>query len=179
MAVEESQPLMIITTALADDDANALPPGSDDRAAADAARFLLRLLEHLGRYPGQQVGRQQHLGAGQVLPLGDAQLALEPLGQLLEGILVRRGGQRYRRRLQRVLVLAVVLLLLLLLLQLLLTLLLLLQQLLLLLLLFQLSLLLLRLPLPLQQLLVVMVMVMVVMATAVVVMVTAQRLAGW
>lgn len=34
-----------------------------DRAATDAARFLLGQLEHLGRYPGQQVGREQHLGA--------------------------------------------------------------------------------------------------------------------
>lgn len=34
-----------------------------DRAAADAARFLLGQLEHLGRYPGKQVGREQHLGA--------------------------------------------------------------------------------------------------------------------
>lgn len=34
-----------------------------DRAATDAARFLLGQFEHLGRYPGQQVGREQHLGA--------------------------------------------------------------------------------------------------------------------
>lgn len=76
-----------------------------DRAATDAARFLLGQLEHLGSYPGQQVGREQHLGADQVPPFGRAEFRLQSGCQRLQGIFVGRRGQCYRRRLLRLVVL--------------------------------------------------------------------------